>query len=278
MSSRQSPVLLTGAVLPGPYACPTSERAHPLTGAKAPITMGHEFCGRVVEAPSDSKLKMGQAVMVDPRLWCRHCHPCEAASTNLCEKFGFLGLSGTGGGLSEFVAVNVDNLHILSDNAPLRLAALIEPLAVAWHAVRRAGVAVADDTPILILGGGPIGIALCIVLRSKGAKKICISEPASARRDNARLFSDFVVDPLKENPSQLIRSMTSSRGINLVFDCAGVQAGMEEGLKALAVGGTYCNVAGWTTQVGFSLDAAQRGLSGLEGNLISGGSGTLDKS
>jgi threonine dehydrogenase-like Zn-dependent dehydrogenase len=98
--------------------------------------MSHEFCGRVTLAPADPSLnlKVGQAVLVDPRLCCGSCTDCQASNTSACAKWGFLGLSGFGGGLSEGVAVDAGMCHVLPESVPLDLAALIEPLAVAQHA------------------------------------------------------------------------------------------------------------------------------------------------
>jgi len=89
--------------------------------------MGHEFCGRVASAPEGSNLKAGQAVVVDPRLYCKSCSRCSATSTNVCRDWGFLGLSGSGGGLSGSVAVDPSMCHPLPDSVPLELAALVEP-------------------------------------------------------------------------------------------------------------------------------------------------------
>jgi threonine dehydrogenase-like Zn-dependent dehydrogenase len=84
------------------------------------VTMGHEFCGRVLQAPKDSPLKIGQPVMVDPHLYCISCAMCKESATNACESWGFLGLSGGGGGgLSSVVAVNVDMCYALPEDALL---------------------------------------------------------------------------------------------------------------------------------------------------------------
>jgi len=184
--------------------------------------------------------------MVDPRLFCGSCHSCQTSSTNSCHKFGFLGLTGGGGGgLSEFVAVDESQVYILPESAPLHLAALIEPLAVAWHGISVSGVSVADDSPILIIGGGPIGLAMIMALRARGAKKIFVSEPAATRRAQASEIADVIFNPIKENVAEKVRYMTDGKGIKLAFDCAGVQNGIVDGMNALGNHGVYVNIAAW---------------------------------
>lgn len=184
--------------------------------------------------------------MVDPRLYCNSCSACGDAATNCCEKFGFLGLSGGGGGgYSEVVAVDAKNIHVLPDNVNLAHAALIEPLAVALHAVQQAGVASFEDQVCLIIGGGPVGLAILIILRAWGAKLIFVSEPSLARRQQAQALSSECIDPTKDKVGDKIRSLTNGKGASVAFDCAGVQSGIQAGFDALSRRGVYVNVAGW---------------------------------
>jgi threonine dehydrogenase-like Zn-dependent dehydrogenase len=217
--------------------------------------MGHEFCGRVIQAPADSSsnLKVGQAVMVDPRLCCGSCTNCQASNTNGCAKWGFLGLSGFGGGLSEAVAVDASMCHVLPESVPLDLAALIEPLAVAQHAAACTRVQDWSKESVLCIGGGPVAIAVAMILRARGVGKVFISEPTVRRREHAVEICHAVIDPVKEDVGERCRSLTDGAGVSVVFDCAGVQVGLEAGMDALRFGGVYVNVAGWETPVRQSL-------------------------
>jgi threonine dehydrogenase-like Zn-dependent dehydrogenase len=219
------------------------------------VTMGHEFCGRVIQAPADSSsnLKVGQAVMVDPRLCCGSCTNCQALNTNGCAKWGFLGLSGFGGGLSEAVAVDASMCHVLPESVPLDLAALIEPLAVAQHAAACTRVQDWSKESVLCIGGGPVAIAVAMILRARGVGKVFISEPTVRRREHAVEICHAVIDPVKEDVGERCRSLTDGAGVSVVFDCAGVQVGLEAGMDALRFGGVYVNVAGWETPVRQSL-------------------------
>ncbi|KAL4879769.1 chaperonin 10-like protein [Aspergillus karnatakaensis] len=262
----------------GPFLIPSTKRGpHPLTNAMLPITMGHEFTGRIIHIPGSSSgrectgardvpLKIGQAVVVDPRYYCSACSRCNQDATNCCEKFGFLGLSGGGGLLSEVVAVNPKHVYILSESVPedldgsanagkgidLAAAALIEPLATAWHAVRLYAATSTSSvhrdlstTPALVIGAGPVGVAVAFVLRAFGAQTILVSEPSRARREvifGTRIVS-AAYNPADDNVSERCAAETGGEGVGVVFDCAGTQEGFEAGCDSLRFRGGYVNLA-----------------------------------
>lgn len=237
----------------GPTVAPQLGNPHPLTKAVMPITMGHEFCGRIIQTSSSSSLKAGQAVMVDPRLYCSSCTRCDATGTNVCYSWGFKGFSGGGGGLSEVVAVEERMCHVLPVTVDLSIAALIEPLAVAVHALRCTGVESFADKDVLILGGGPVGLAVIMVLRMKGAKAIYVSEPTAKRQTQVREIADMVIDPSTETVGERCRELAGKKGgVDIVFDCAGNVFAMNDGMDALRWKGVYMNVAGWVKPVSFA--------------------------
>lgn len=224
---------------------PTEDRPHVLTKEGIPVTMGHEFCGRVLSAPEGSKFKPNQPVMVDPRLYCQSCDTCtKTRDTNACGSWGFLGLSGGGGGLSSTVAVQEHMLYPLPSEESLDIAAVLEPLTVTWHAMRKCEVEDWSQQTVLILGGGPIGVALVYVLRAKGATKIYVSEPTAERRALMSEIADEVLDPRNIKVADRCRELTGGKGIDVCFDCAGVGPGLTDGMDALRWNGLYMNVAG----------------------------------
>lgn len=233
----------------GPSSIPKEGKPHVLTKEAIPITMGHEFCGRISQVSPKSKLKVGQPVMVDPRLYCESCNRCEVKGTNVCYSWGFKGLSGGGGGLSETVAVEEKMCYALPETADLSVAALIEPLAVAMHVVKNTGIADFAKMSILILGGGPIGLAMIMILRTKGAKTIYVSEPTLKRQEQNREFADLVFDPTKERVGDRCKELSGGEGVDIVFDCAGNEFAMKDGMEALRWRGKYANVAGWVKPV-----------------------------
>lgn len=270
----------------GPIVIPTQARPHALTGESVPVTLGHEFCGRIVEVGSSEKadgtngvnghhtsaLKPGTPVMVDPRLNCGKCasctganiadpqnHCCGGRKTHLCDKWGFHGLSGGGGGLSEKVCVRADMVYPLPDKPDvLKYAALIEPLVVARHGVKRTGIADFSNLNVLILGGGPIGLAVVMDLKVLGVKQLIVSEPTAVRQKQVRKYVDTVVDSINEDVPARCKELTGGKGVDVVFDCAGVEPAMLNGMASLKVQGLYMNVAGWEKPV--SCDTGEESL------------------
>lgn len=232
---------------------PREGHPHPITGETLPLTMGHEFCGRVsASTPPDAAhgLRPGQVVVADPRHYCRSCAACDCGDTNACPLWGFRGLSGGGGGLSERCAVRADQLHVVPD-AALDYAAVLEPLAVVWRAARQAdeakgGLAGRD---VLIVGGGPIGASLGYVLRARGAGRVFVSEPALERRTRIQAVADAVIDPTKEDVAARCRELTDGRGVDIVFDAAGVPQALASAFDALVFRGMYINIAAWEKPV-----------------------------
>jgi threonine dehydrogenase-like Zn-dependent dehydrogenase len=215
--------------------------------------MGHEFCGKIAQVPENSDLKVGQAVMVDPRIHCWSCDLCTTIATNACDKWGFRGLSGGGGGgFSDTVAVDTRMLYAIPESM-LEYAALIEPLAVAWHAVKVSGLKNFNGKTVLIIGGGPIGIALIFVLKQWGAGRIFVSEPTPARRAQNKELADEVFNPIEEKVGDMCRFLTNGKGVDVVFDAAGTPLGLVDGMDALKHRGIYVNVAAWEKPVGSSM-------------------------
>lgn len=231
--------------LHGPFSCPSPSRPHPATGCHIPVTLGHEFVGRVLSAPSTSSLTPGTPVVVDPRIFCRSCTQCESGSTQGCTTLGFKGISGTGGGFAEQVCVDARLCHQLPGDVDLRLACLIEPLAVAWHAVATTGLSDWRSKSVLIVGGGPVGLACVIVLRAFGCECVVVSEPTEVRRKQNQDIADVVLDPTKDDVGAKCRALTAGQGVEVVFDCAGNQKGFEAGMDAVRYKGLYMNVAAW---------------------------------
>ncbi|KAJ3503675.1 hypothetical protein NLJ89_g8328 [Agrocybe chaxingu] len=143
---------------------PTLTEANELSGETLPITLGHEFSGTIVDIGEgvDSKFQVGQSVIIEPMISCHkpECHCCSNDLSNVCPLTNGIGIGGWGGGLSEYIAVEARLVHVLPKGISR---AMIEPLAVAWHAVKRSGFKPGQS--VLIVGAGPIGLFLLKVLR-----------------------------------------------------------------------------------------------------------------
>ncbi|QUW17787.1 2,3-butanediol dehydrogenase [Agrococcus sp. Marseille-Q4369] len=215
---------------------PSADQPHPLSNETLPVVMGHEFSGVVEELGEGvDGLEVGDRVVVEPLMVDGTCPACQAGKYNLCEQMGFIGISGLGGGLSERIVVDRRWVHPVGD-LPLDQAALIEPLAVALHAVKHAG---AEEGQTAVVGGaGPIGLLVAAVLKAKGLRVI-VSEMSTARREKARDtgVADVVVDPAKEDLAEVVRTDTEGRGAEVAFDAAGVGAVVTQLLDVLGPGG-----------------------------------------
>lgn len=120
----------------------------------------------------------------------------------------------------------------------------MEPLAVAWHAVNISPFKKGDS--VLILGGGPIGLAVIQTLKARGAEKIIVSEMAPRRMEFAKKFgAHYVLDPSKDDVVARVKEICDGRGVNVAFDAAGVQAGLDQAIQAIRARGTLVNIAIW---------------------------------
>lgn len=230
--------------LEGPIFVPAPGHPHPLSGEEAPVTMGHEFSGTIVDVGEGVEaLAVGDNVVVEPYFVCDECPPCKAGNYHLCTKMGFIGLSGGGGGLGGMVVVDTRWVHKVG-NIPLDQAALIEPLSVAHHAVARSGAKPGDVA--LVGGSGPIGLLTAAVLKSQGVTTV-ISELSAARKDKAISsgVADYVIDPGQEDLQARLLELTDGVGADVAFECAGVNAVLDTLLTAVKPAGVVVNVSIW---------------------------------
>lgn len=229
----------------GPVLLPTKENPHPVTGAHVPVPLGHEFCGRVRSSPQGSKFKEGDAVVVDARVLCHSCFNCKTGLTHCCTRLGYIGGTTPFGGYGEQVAVDEDMLLSLPPEILIEYAAIFEPLAVVWHGIKQTGFTDWTDKNVLVLGGGPLGLATLLCLKAQDAKQIIVSEPTQTRRKQVSEFASAVLNPIEEDVAQKCLDLTNGVGVDVVFDCAGVPAGLETGFAAIRYEGLYMMIAVW---------------------------------
>ena len=145
-----------------------------------PLVLGHEAAGTVVGGPDD-----GLRVTVNPLVSCGRCARCAEGRANLCPSREILSMMPRPGAFAELVAVPRGNLVTVPDAVPLAKAALAEPIACGWHAVRLARAALhgaLEDTDALVIGGGAIGVGAALSLVAAGARSVVLTEPSAARR------------------------------------------------------------------------------------------------
>jgi len=167
--------------------------------AKPPLVLGHEFSGELVEIndnDGDSGFKPGNLVAVYPLLMCGKCLACRSGYAHVCRNLRLIGID-RAGSMAEYVSVPVCLLVKLDDGIDMKLAALIEPVAVAVHSIRESGIGVGDK--ILITGAGPIGCLLALLLRNLGYENLIISEIKPHRKRRMKEFGFEVLDPAKKD-------------------------------------------------------------------------------
>lgn len=230
--------------LEGPIFAPAPGAPHPLTGEEIPIVLGHEFAGTVAEVGDGVEgVDVGEAVAVEPYHTCGECPACTAGRYNVCESLGFIGLSGGGGGFSEYVVVTADRVHPLGD-IPTEIGALVEPLAVGYHAVRLSEVS--EGGSAVVFGAGPIGLVTMSCLKAAGAGTVIAVEPADARKQRAQhAGADHVLDPTEVDVLERVRALTDGVGADVAFECAGIDDVLAQAIRSVKAGGRVVNVAIW---------------------------------
>jgi (R,R)-butanediol dehydrogenase/meso-butanediol dehydrogenase/diacetyl reductase len=202
--------------------------------------IGHEMSG-IVESLGEGVegFAPGDRVVVRPLDHCGTCPACRAGHSHICHRLRFLGLD-TDGALQELWTVPAHTLHRLPDGMDLQTAALIEPLAVAVHDVRRARLQVGETA--LVIGGGPIGMLIAMVARQAGAR-VLLSEINPARLRMAETLGFTGLNPKEQDVAARVTDLTGGRGADAVFEVSGTQPGVDLMTAAAATRGRICMVA-----------------------------------
>lgn len=202
----------------GPHVVPAA-RPHVLTGRQAPITLGHEYVGHVVEAgPGVTSFRPGDRVCGDSCLRCNRCYWCLRGEYNICEVGASVGLHADGA-FAPLLVVPEYTLVPVPPGVPDNCAAVVEPLAVGLHGLRQTRVSAGDA--VVVVGFGMIGAACAVMARAAGAGPIIVVEPSEQR---ARLAGELGVDvvlPPAPDLRRSVRAHTENRGADAVLECTG---------------------------------------------------------
>lgn len=202
--------------------------------------IGHEMSGVVEQVgPGVSGVQQGDRVVVRPLAHCGSCPACKAGHEHICHNLKFIGID-TEGALQQLWNVPAHTLHKVPDTLDLKHAALIEPLAVACHDVKRAEIAAGQD--VLVIGGGPIGLLVALVARNAGGN-VTISEISPNRLDYARKLGFAAFDPRSVDVAKHMHDSTGGKGADVVFEVSGTQPGVDLMTAACATRGRIVMVA-----------------------------------
>lgn len=202
--------------------------------------IGHEMSG-TVRAIGDQvdNVRVGDHVVVRPLDACGECPSCLRGFRHVCQKLTFLGLD-TNGAFQEQWNVPAHTVHVLPKELSLQQAALIEPVAVAVHDVRRGRVSASDD--VLVIGGGPIGMLIAMVAKHAGAT-VTVSEINTHRLAMAKDMGINTINPKEHDAVEALMIATGGKGADVVFEVSGTQAGVDLMTAATAVRGRIVMVA-----------------------------------
>jgi (R,R)-butanediol dehydrogenase / meso-butanediol dehydrogenase / diacetyl reductase len=205
-----------------------------------PCVVGHEMSGRIAEAGADvDGWRVGDPVTVMPLDWCGQCPACLAGHTHLCHRLTFLGVDSAGSMQSSWTVPARTLIRLPADMA-LDHAALVEPVAVAVHDVRRSGLVAGEKT--LVVGGGPIGLLIASVARLQGGD-LRLIEPNPYRRSLASELGFEAHDPEDAMTPGTLEEWTGGAGAAVAFEVSGAAAAVTTAVDALAVRGRLVQVA-----------------------------------
>lgn len=220
--------------------------------AQAPLTIGHELSGSIVEiAEPTAGLAVGDRVTTYPLISCGVCYACTHGNPHVCRQLRLFGFD-IDGGMAEFVKLPVDSLMKLPDDMPASIGALIEPLAVAVHGVHRVqleGVNVA-----VVLGAGPIGILTALVAKQAGIPHVRISDVLPARLELATSLGLTAV-PAGALLRAEIMKVSDQNGADVIYECAGHPSSAKEMTALVRSRGTIVNLGVFKRPVEVDLQA-----------------------
>lgn len=205
-----------------------------------PQIMGHECSGEIVEIGEDVEgFSIGDRIVVRPLDYCGKCPACLAGHQHICHNLKFLGID-TQGAFQSYWTVPSTTLHKVPDDVCLKHAAMVEPLAVACHDVRMGNVKRGEH--VVVMGGGPIGMLVALVAKSKGAN-VLISEINDYRISLAQKLGIDVINPAKDDIVEYVEKRTNGAGADVVLEASGAEIVAESMTNILATRGRIVLVA-----------------------------------
>lgn len=207
------------------------------------MVLGHESSGVVSKVgPAVSTLKVGDQVAMEPGIPCRRCDPCKDGKYNLCVDMVFAATPPFDGTLAKYYVLPEDFCYKVPSNISLQEAAVIEPLSVAVHIVKQAGVTPGQSA--VVFGAGPVGLLCCAVARAFGASKTIAVDIQETRLNFAKEYAaTSIYKPSKASPMDNAIRLKKEHGLgpgaDVSIDASGAEPSVHTGLHVLRSGGTY---------------------------------------
>jgi alcohol dehydrogenase len=207
-----------------------------------PIILGHEFAGEVVEGPY-----LGRRFTGNPLIACGSCDYCVQGRSNLCSNRSMVGMTRPGA-YADFMTIPAKCLVEIPAGMSATHAALTEPAATALHALhmaQRAAVRPIQESRILVIGGGAIGMFMALLLRSYGVRDVAVAETNALRRSSLdRHAAARTFDPVNA-------AGPAENSCDVVFDCVGAKVTRNNALKAVRHGGVIVHIGlqDWASEI-----------------------------
>ena len=208
-----------------------------------PLVSGHEFSGEIVELGSAvTSYRIGDRVTAEPHFGCGTCKFCKEGNYNICTKKSVLGAGGWSGSLGEYVVVPESTVIPLTSNISFEQGALIEPIAVGMHAVRKTEVKMGQH--ILIIGAGAIGLGVFLSARLANPRSIIVADVVEHNLNIAKeMGCAYVVNSAKENLEERIAEITDGEGVDITFLAFGNAPVADLAAKCTKSGGIISEIA-----------------------------------
>jgi threonine dehydrogenase-like Zn-dependent dehydrogenase len=199
--------------------------------------MGHETVGRIAALGANLSgeiLQPGRVATVNPVIGCGECAQCEARTEQLCARRRVIGVNKEiQSAFAELMLAPARNVVVLPDSIPEEYGALVEPLAVGYHAAVRGNLG--PDDVVLVIGGGPIGQAAALAARRLGAQRVVLSEPNQSRRALVKKLGFATIDPRAGDLPQQVEGALR-RPATAVLNAVGDSRTLSDGLTSSALG------------------------------------------
>ena len=207
-----------------------------------PRIIGHEIAGEILETPrSETEIKPGDRVVIEPYVYCGHCYPCMNQRTNCCENLAVRGVH-IDGGMSEFCFHPRHLIHKVAAAVSWMHLAMVEPLTISVHAVKRARLAKGEH--LVVTGSGPIGLLAAQYALVIGAVPIMV-DPIDERLAFARsLGIPYGINPARDSAVERIKEITGGRMAEAVIEASGSDAAIRSSIEYVAYSGRI-SLVGW---------------------------------
>ncbi|MBV8070593.1 MAG: galactitol-1-phosphate 5-dehydrogenase [Acidobacteriaceae bacterium] len=240
-----------------------------------PLVMGHEASGTVAATgPDATRFKPGDHVTFDSTVYCGQCRYCRKGQVNLCENRQVLGVSipeyRREGAFAEYVVVPERIVYKLPQEVPFREAAMVEPLAVAVHAVALSELP--ENASALVVGAGMIGLLVVAALREEGCKQVIVTDIDESRLELAReMGAASLINGKTSDVVAEVKKLTSGEGVDVALEAVGSTPTVKMAIESVRKGGTVTLIGNIAPAVEIPLQVVVSRQIRLQGSAASAG-------